>query len=160
MKLYEIPQAVRTALEAVSVNEETGEIEGVEALELTGAEAQQKILNTFCYVKELEADAKTLAEQIKNLQARKKSLERTAGFFKAQCSEAMHALGVSKLKNSQITGGFRKSTAVQIEDLDALPEEFIKIEKSANKIALKEQLAEGVVIPGASLVTNESLSIR
>ena len=139
MKLYEIPQAVRTALEAVSVNEETGEVEGVEALELTGAEAQQKILNTFCYVKELE---------------------RTAGFFKAQCSEAMLALGVSKLKNSQITGGFRKSTAVQIEDLDALPEEFIKIEKSANKIALKEQLAEGVVIPGASLVTNESLSIR
>ena len=46
MKLYEIPQAVRTALESVTVNEETGEIEGAEVLELTGAEAQQKILNT------------------------------------------------------------------------------------------------------------------
>ncbi|WP_290449059.1 siphovirus Gp157 family protein [uncultured Parasutterella sp.] len=160
MKLYEIPQMVRQALEAVTVNEETGEIEGTAALELTGAEAQEKILNTFCYVKELEADAKTLAEQIKNLQARKKSLERTAMFFKSQCSDAMHALGVSKLKNSQITGGFRKTTSVQIEDLDSLPVDFIRIEKSADKLALKAQLSEGVVIPGASLVTNESLSIR
>lgn len=160
MKLYELPDALRAAFDALEVDEETGEIVNGEALERVEAEARDKLEGTALYMRELDADAKGLAEEIARLQARKRSIERRTEWLRQYMRPALDAMG-GKLKTPRATI-YKMHTQKVVLDCkpDNLPQAFQKLEVKADLAGLKKALKGGEKIQGAYLVDNESIVIR
>lgn len=160
MKLYELPDALRAAFEALEVDEETGEIINGEILAQVEAEAKDKLEGTALYMRELDADAKSLGEEIARLQARKRSIERRTEWLKQYMRPALDAMG-GKLKTPRATI-YKLHTQKVIVDVNPvdLPEAFQKHEIKVDLAGLKKALKGGEKIQGAYLVDNESIVIR
>lgn len=80
MKLYEIDQEIQKILDAMCVDEETGEvILDTEALNALQEARQDKLENAALYVKDLEATASAIKEEEKKLSERRKAMENKAG---------------------------------------------------------------------------------
>ena len=68
MKLFEIVSEYRSALENLSIDEETGVIDGMEAVEALQGDVAEKGESVALYIKELEAFAEDIkAEENKLL---------------------------------------------------------------------------------------------
>lgn len=160
MKLYEIPELIRSAFDALEVDPETGEILNGDVIEHVEAEAKEKLEATALYMRELDADAKALGEEIARLQARKKSAERRVEWLKSYMRPTLDALG-GKLKTPRATI-YKMHTQKVVLDCkpDNLPQAFQKLEVKADLAGLKKALKGGEKIQGAYLVDNESIVIR
>ena len=160
MKLYEISDALRTALEHIEFDEETGEIISADELHEVEAAANDKIEATALYLKEEDAEIKALKDEIDRMTKRLKSKTKRNDYIKSMLLDALHATG--KVKTPRVTVSIRLSKAVEITQEQAVPEAFTtkKVTISPNKIAIKEALAAGTVVPGCQLVERESVSIR
>ena len=162
MKLYEIKGALRAALDAMEVDDETGEILNAACLEAVEAEAHEKIENSGLYVRELNAEADALKSEIDRLTKRKRSLEKRSAFIKGLMLQGLDALGAPKLKTPMVTISIRTSKAVDLDAdaLDKLPESFVRVNREADKTAIKAAIESGFEVPGAHLVENRSLTMR
>lgn len=160
MKLYELPDALRAAFDALEVDEETGEILNGEALEQVEAEARDKLEGTALYLRELDADVKSLADEIARLQARKRSIERRTEWLKQYMRPALDAMG-GKLKTPRATI-YKMHTQKVLIDVSPqnLPKAFQRMEIKPDLAGLKKALKSGEKIQGAYLVDNESVVIR
>lgn len=160
MKLYELPDALRAAFDALEVDEETGEILNGEALERVEAEARDKLEGTALYMRELDADAKGLADEIARLQTRKRSIERRTEWLKQYMRPALDAMG-GKLKTPRATIYKMRTQKVLIDcKPENLPQAFQRMEIKPDLAGLKKALKSGEKIQGAYLVDNESVVIR
>jgi hypothetical protein len=67
-----------------------------------------------------------------------------------------------KFKTPRVVLGYRKSTTVEVSDIEALSDEFLnlKVETTPNKKAIKEALTKGEKVEGAYLKENINLSVR
>lgn len=160
MKLYQISDAIRQALDHIELDEETGEILSADELHAVEAEAAEKIEATALYLRELDAEAKAAKEEADRMLARVKSMQKRSDYLKAMLLEALHATG--KVKTPRVTVSIRLSKAVEITQEQAVPEAYTtkKTTITPNKIMIKEALSEGTVVPGCQLVERESVSIR
>lgn len=162
MKLYEIKGALRAALDRIEVDEETGEIINAADLDAVEAEAREKLESTALYVRELNAEADALKDEIERLTDRRRSLEKRSTFLKGLMLQGIDALGATKLKTPMVTISVRTSKAVEL-DADALgkiPESFVRVKREADKTAIKAAIEGGFEVPGAHLVENRSLTMR
>ena len=160
MKLYEISDALRAALEHIEVDEETGEILAAEELHAVEAAANDKIEATALYLKEEDAEIKALKEEIDRMTARLKSKTKRNDYLKAMLLDALHATG--KVKTGRVTVSICTTQAVAVDEGANLPEAYttVKTTVSPNKVAIKQALLDGVEVPGCSLEARESVSIR
>lgn len=160
MKLYELPDALRAAFEALEVDEETGEIINGEILPQVEAEAKDKLEGTALYLRELDADAKSLSDEISRLQSRKRSIERRTEWLKQYMRPALDAMG-GKLKTPRATI-YKMHTQKVLIDVSPqnLPQAFQRMEIKPDLAGLKKALKSGEKIQGAYLVDNESVVIR
>ena len=160
MKLYEISDAIRAALDHIEIDEETGEILQADALHAVEAEANDKIEATALYLRELDAEAKAAKEEADRMLDRVKSMQKRSDYLKAMLLDALHATG--KVKTGRVTVSIRTTQAVQINQEQAIPEAFttVKTTVSPNKVAIKQALLDGVEVPGCHLEARESVSIR
>lgn len=160
MKLYQISDAIRQALDHIELDEETGEILNADELHAVEAEAADKIEATALYLRELDAEAKAAKEEADRMIARVKSMQKRSDYLKSMLLDALHATG--KVKTGRVTVSIRTTQAVQINQEQAIPEAFttVKTTVSPNKVAIKQALLDGVEVPGCSLEARESVSIR
>ena len=160
MKLYQISDAIRQALDHIELDEETGEILSADALHAVEAEANDKIEATALYLRELDAEAKAAKEEADRMLDRVKSMQKRSDYLKAMLLDALHATG--KVKTGRVTVSIRTTQAVQINQEQAIPEAFttVKTTVSPNKVAIKQALLDGVEVPGCHLEARESVSIR
>lgn len=160
MKLYEIPELIRVAFDALEVDPDTGEILNGDVIEHVEAEAKEKLEATALYMRELDADAKALGEEIARLQSRKKSAERRVEWLKNYMRPTLEALG-GKLKTPRATVYTMKTqkVIVDVNPVD-LPEAFQKHEIKVDLAGLKKALKGGEQIHGAHLIENESVVVR
>ncbi len=63
MRLYEIPEQYRQALESIDVDEETGEIINADALNQFEMDAKEKIENAALFCRELDRESIALSEE-------------------------------------------------------------------------------------------------
>jgi hypothetical protein len=120
----------------------------------------EKILNIARYMKGLDAEAKAFTDEIKKLQARKQSFENKYDYlWNYICN---HADKGKKIEDKTTVISWRKSESVQIVNDNDIPEGFIKVkvERSPDKLAIKEAIKLGSVVPGAELVENLNLQIK
>lgn len=160
MKLYQISDAIRQALDHIELDEETGEILSADALHAVEAQAAEKVEATALYLRELDAEAKAAKEEADRMIARVKSMQKRSDYLKAMLLDALHATG--KVKTGRVTVSIRTTQAVEIDEGTELPEAFVttKTTTSPNKVALKDALKGGAAIPGVHLITKESVQIR
>lgn len=154
MKLYEIDEAIRSCIDM-----ETGEIidtERLHALELT---REEKLEGVALWIKEDKADEKALEEAIKEMKSKLDSCQKRIESKKQWLAEA---LAGRKMKTAKISVYYqtRQSTVVDEKVVDSLPDEFVKVSRSANKTAIAEALENGAVIDGCRIVQNTSMIIR
>ena len=164
MNIYEINKAIEDILEdGFSVDEETGEILFNESdLNALDAEISEKIENVACYIKNLTADISALKEEEKNLSTRRKQKERKIDSLKGYINYAMELSGRKSLESPRCKVSFRKSSSVEVPDINALDEDYITktIEIKPNKVAIKEALKEGKTVEGAEIVERQNLQIK
>lgn len=160
MKLYEIAQALRFALDDIVVDEETGEILNADALHAVEAQAAEKIEATALYLRELDAEAKAAKEEADRMIARVKSMQKRSDYLKSMLLDALHATG--KVKTGRVTVSIRTTKAVEIAEGADLPEAYttVKTTVSPNKVAIKQALLDGVEVPGCHIEERESVQIR
>ena len=67
-----------------------------------------------------------------------------------------------KFETPKVKISYRKSETVEVENVDLLPKEFVKekIEKSADKMALKQFIKGGKTLNGVKLVTNINMQVK
>lgn len=161
MKLYELTQNYRNL-------ENLGEQEGLtvemiqEALWQVEGDINTKIENTCKVIKEVEADALGIDEEIKRLTVLKKQKENTAKKLKEYVEFEMNGIGLNKVEGKLFKISFRKSKIVRIIDETKIPKEFIKVKttETVSKTDLGKALKNGEFIEGAELVESRSLQIK
>lgn len=173
MTLYEIDSRLET-LFSQGFDEETGEIfeseeELAKAIDEVAIELDTKIENIGCYIKNLESDVEAFKREEDNLKKRRKSTENKIEGLKTYLNNYLTAVYPNeddrrkwKFKTPKVVLGYRKSTTVEVPDLEKLDKNFIKIktETSADKTAIKEAIKNGTEVKGAFLKDNINLSIK
>ena len=162
--LYEINKQIEEVINnGFAVNEETGEIlfDSSNLDDLQEA-FDEKLDNVACFIKDQEALASAIADEIKALQGRKKALEARCDYLKEYIAQNMNKRDMKKLETTRNKIGFRKSTSVTILDESLIPDTFKK-EEVTIKISKKDigdALKKGEQVAGAVLTESMNLQIK
>lgn len=177
--LYEIDERLQM-LENYLVDSETGEIIQTEEefnklFDEIQMDLNNKIESTMCFYKNLQSDISAFKEEEKKLSQRRKVKENLAERLKNRIDKYIEqqytdeegnldkdGLNKFKFETPKVKISYRKSETVEVEDIDSLPKEFVKekIEKSADKMALKQYLKVGKNVKGAKLITNINMQVK
>lgn len=167
MTLYEIDDLIQSALffedeetgEVTVVNPETGEMLSMEEFNALPMERNQKIENLLMVCKRYEAEIKAGKEEKARIDEyiKKKTaeLERVKNY-------ASFVLNGEKFESAKAKASWRKSTKVIVEDMDTLPEEYIRVRttREPDRTALKDAMKRGEVFLGAHIEETKSLTIK
>lgn len=164
LKIYEIPHEMRLALENVVVDEETGEIIGMDKVDAIAESATKKIANVARYIREMEHQIEGMKEAKANIDKRIKTAQKLVDWLKVRSVQAMIAIDERKIEEPDIKVSTRKSESVSLDDESLLDKKFVKVEvitkQSPDKKAIKEAIKAGEEVKGAHLCTNYSLQIK
>lgn len=151
--LWQIEEAIMDC-----VDMETGEIIDIDRLDKLQMDRDTKIENIALYIKNLLSDAAGIKAEKDNLAQRQKVAENKANSLKKYLSGY---LAGQKFSTSRVAISFRKSESVNIEDITAIPEEYLKYkDPEPDKTAIKSMLKSGKKVPGAELVQNQNIQIK
>ncbi len=151
--LYDIDTRLYSLLD-----EETGEITDIEAFEKIQLERDEKIENIALWVKNLKADAEALKAEKLAFAERQKAAEKNIDSLKHLLSDA---LGGQNFKTARVALSFRKSSEVQIDDIEELSDEYLRYKvPEPDKTAIKAAINEGKEVAGAKLVSKVNLQIK
>lgn len=120
---------------------------------------ENKVENYIKVIKNNDADIEARKNEIKRLSDLNKSAERKNERLKEVLKESMALTGHERVDTPLFKVSFRKSEAVEVDDL-LLPESYKVATWKADKKRLKEDLKNGLEILGAELVERKNLSIR
>ena len=163
MNLFEINQHLKAIVNnGFSVDLETGELlfddSQLGSLEETKA---NKFLAIAKMIKEKEAFAKSIKEQEKSMEERRKNVENEVLRLKEWALFNMNES--DKFEDAQIKVSYSKgSESVEVENIEKLDPKFIteKYIHTADKKALKDALKAGELIEGVTLKRTPSLRIK
>ena len=152
MTLYEIDQRILDLIDT-----ESGEIADMEAFEMLQMERDRKLEGIALAYKNFSAEAKALGEQKKSFAEREK-----AALNKAEKCRSLLERGLAgqKMETPRVAVSYRKSTAVEITDLDALPFYYTVTEIKPDKERITAALKNGDTVPGAEFVTRNNIQIK
>ena len=176
--LYEIDYQLRV-LEDYMCDPDTGELLDEDSFNAKFDEIQmalsEKIENSMCFYKNLQADIEAFKAEEKNLAQRRKVKENLAERIKNRIDNYIRmkytnedgvvdtdSLNKFKMETPRMKLSYRKSDSVDVYDIDSLPKEYIKekVEVSADKTALKKDIKSGKEINGAKIVTNLNMQVK
>lgn len=160
MNLYEIDKKLKEALEK-AVDPETGEIlddAAVEEFNNLSMAFDKKVDNILCFIKDLNADIKAGKEEENSLAKRRRSKEKKAEWLTGYVKNILNG---RSFESPRAVVSYRKSSSVNITNMNLIPEEFLKYaEPTANKTAIKESIKEGKTVPGAEIVESTNMIIK
>lgn len=163
--LYEINRKIEEILDRLyeTVDDETGEVSEDILFELTDLQEERKtkLDNIGAYIKNLEAEAKAIKDEIANLKKRMDAKTRKADRLRQYVAQDLLAHDEKKMETSRIKYSFLPSTQVKVDEA-VIPKKYIikKIETRVDIAGIKKLLKEGHKIRGAELVENQNLQIK
>lgn len=107
-----------------------------------------------------KAVADIAAERIATFTRIKKTANNIEARLKERIMWAMQIMGRDRVEVGARKLSIRNTQAVSITDAAQIPNEFIKVETSVDKMKIKEALKGGAEVTGAELITNQSITIR
>ena len=168
LSLYGITEEMRNLDELweMAINEETGEIIDGDVLDKLQNEIevylQDKSAGIVKYYKNRGYFIDVVDQEIKKLQALKKTAENKQNNFEKYIKMCMEKMGLSKIETENGSLSLRNSESVFIENEKVIPKEFTTIvqEIKISKADIKKAIKEGKIVPGASLTQNRYLVVR
>ena len=111
---------------------------------------------------EAEANAAVAKDRAANLKARADRYTRRKDHARGTLLGMMDALGLRGIKDPEFSVTLRVGTpGVVITDEAALPDAFVRVERTPDKAAIKAALSAGTDVPGAALANGmPSLTLR
>lgn len=152
--LYSINQEILNCVDL-----ETGEILDEQAFEALQMERNEKLENIALWVKNLTSEAEALKAEEKAFAERRKSAEKKAESLKRYLSQQLNG---QKFTTTRTSVSFRKSSSVEVLDLDKLPAEYRKEVHAfvADKTEISKALKAGQEVEGAVLIQSLNLQIK
>jgi len=160
MNLYTLTTEAQMIASLLETEELTSELEGM--LIINQQELSDKSMNYAKVIRNKEADSDAIENEIKRLKAMKDANDRVVDRMKEAVRNAMLASGIDKIESSLFKLSLRRSEAVEVVNIDQLPESLTVVKKtvSADKVKIKEAIKNGVHVEGAVIVENYSLQIK
>lgn len=156
MNLYDIEQEILDCME--EVDEETGELLNWERLDALVIERDRKIEGLACWIKNLKAKGEALKNEMDSLAKRRKAAENKAQQMKEYLS---HVLAGQKFETSKVLISWRKSSSVEVPDIQELDEEYLTYkEPDINRTAIKQAIKSGVSVKGAYIAEKQNIQIK
>lgn len=153
MTLYEIDQKLLDCIDL-----ETGEIINAEKLTELTMERDEKVEKVALWIKELKAEAEALKAEKQSFADRQRAAENKIESLKKWLADALNG---EKFKTTKVAVSFRKTKSVDVPDIFALDENYVKYsEPTADKAAIKKAIEAGQEVTGATLVENVSISVK
>lgn len=168
MKLYEITSEMRALDELFLsyIDEETGEVKDDGVIDILEQELklqlQTKGAGIIKSFKNSEAMLNGVDEEIKRLQALKKSISNQINSRKEYIVRNMEMMGITKIETELGNLSLRKSKSVNIYDESLIDKKFIEIEtkEKISKTEIKKAIEAGENVQGANIVEKNSLNIK
>ena len=168
MKLYEITSEMRVLDELFlsCIDEETGEVKDDGVIDILEQELklqlQTKGAGIIKSFKNSEAMLNGVDEEIKRLQALKKSISNQINSRKEYIVRNMEMMGITKIETELGNLSLRKSKSVNIYDESLIDKKFIEIEtkEKISKTEIKKAIEAGENVQGANIVEKNSVNIK
>lgn len=162
MTLEDIEHEIENVLSIDAEQEQTLDEDAINAYleELATAEADK--IDGFCrFLRIKAASAEAKKAEAKRLLASAQSEENSVSYLKMKYLQVMQTHGLQKVKGAAYKLSIRATPVVQIEDMAALPKEYLveKVTTTPDKLRLRDDLKSGMTIPGAKLGQNFSLQV-
>lgn len=137
----------------------------MDTLDAVEGELDEKAENYGRIIRNLEAEAKALKEEVDRLSRRKKTIDNNIDSLKKRLQMAMELTNRPKIDTPLFKFYIQKnapSVVVDLDDLQDMPMEYLTYhEPTVNKTALKDALKAGLDLTGiAHLEQSQSLRIR
>ena len=164
MKLYEIQQGMIDTLDIFleSDGNDLDKENYSEIMLFLRDELKNKSSSLLKYIQELQAKSKIAKEESDRLLKLSKVRLNKAERLKSYLVSTLQTLEMKKIETDLGSYGLRRSPAVDVYDMAALPDEFIRVteERKADKEKIKEYIKANGELKGARIVDNYSLQIR
>ena len=164
MKLYEISQGMIDTLDIFleSDGNDLDKENYSEIMLFLRDELKNKSSSLLKYIQDLQAKSKIAKEESDRLLKLSKARLNKAERLKSYLVSTLQALEMKKIETDLGSYGLRRSPAVDVYDMAALPDEFIRVteERKADKEKIKEYIKANGELKGARIVDNYSLQIR
>jgi len=166
MNLYTITQDFNDLLDMLNQAQEEGNQEQISliesGLEITQDNFKDKATNYVKFIRSEEAGLSAIDEEIKRLTALKKSKVSKIDNLEARLSNSMQLIGFDKYDLGLFKLSFRKSTSIEVSDLDQIPENFKRVKTTIDpdKIAIKKAIEAGQEVSGVTIKNSVSLQIK
>ena len=130
---------------------------------------ETKIENIGCYIKNLESDVEAFKKEEDNLEGRRKSIERKIEGLKRYLNGYLTACYPNdsdrakwKFKSPKVVLGYRKSSSVEVPDIEKLDKKYLKITTKVDpdKKAIGDAIKSGEEVVGAFIKQNINLNIK
>lgn len=152
--LYEINEQILNCIDL-----ETGEIVDTDQFDNLQIERNDKIEGIALWYKNLLSEANQYKNEKNSFSDKQKRAENKAESLKNYLDSALKG---SKFDTVKVNISYRKSSSVNVLDIDKLPEEYKKsvTTVSADKLELAKVLKSGKAIDGAEMVENSNIQIK
>lgn len=162
MRLYEIADQYQFLLNDL-YDHETGVIDETALAKLNelGDSLETKCINLTRVFKQIDAEREAIEKERKAMTAREQALKNQVMRLKDYLLSNMERCEIKKIECPQFVISLQKNPpSVKIDDESLIPDEYNKvtIEKDVSK--MRDEMMNGVIIPGARLVQKNSIRIR
>ena len=161
MNLYELTSDLKELQEIDFTETDRDEVEAIK--EIIKEQIESKGTGIIVVVRNLEADIEVIKTEIKRLQDLKKLKENKIENLKKYTKECLEEADIKKLSTSLGNISIRKLPgSVEVLEEDSIPAEYKKevVTVTVDKKSILADLKEGVVVPGVTLKTGTSLTIK
>jgi len=158
MKLFDIADEFKTLYDIATEEEDVETL--TKLYDELQMELEEKAENVRVVLMQLKADEDLLNEEIKRLQKRKQAIAKNRENLKSLLAWTLQSAGVPKLKTPKATFYFSTTKSVSLNDIEKIPEQYLKIEKKPLKTEIKKALLRGEHIEGATIEESQTLNIR
>lgn len=158
--LYNIQNEQKAIMAEIEMNDGELTPEILERIQFVEERFDEKAANYALVIKTYEDNSDILAKEIKRLQELKKREDSKVELLKQRIKEAMIQFGLEKVETPMMKISFRKSTAVEILDENAIEAKYSKFSTTPDKVAIKKALEAGEQVLGAVLVENQNIQIK
>lgn len=161
--LYEINTEIEAVLAQLmdSADAETGEVDEActQRLEELQMQREEKLDNIGAYIKNLLAEAAALEAEEAKLKERREAKVNKAERLKKYLADNLDG---KPFESARVVCTWKKSDAVIVDDVDLLPEEFVKVETKRTPIKpqIKKAIKAGTEVRGAWLENRNNLQIN
>ena len=148
-------------LMALLADPETSSEELQDTIEMVEGDFQDKV-EAYCIVRaQMLSDAEDLEAEGKRLLERAKALKTGAARKEEWLMSCMLATGQRKLQTLRYTVSIRKSSSVEIDNMEDVPFECLKIaDPTADKTKIKDYIKNNGPVTWAHIAEHDNISIK